>query len=267
MTVTPEVLFVSPHADDVCLSLAGVCSHVAGPKRLLTVFSRSEWVDPAWPGPRGPDAVSETRRREDEAFCAAFGFDYEALGLPDTSVRHQRSWGLREPTRDDPALQGRLELALLAAVDAGAVALLVAPLGLGRHADHLVCARAVREVAAERSVPVAYYEDLPYAEELTRWRIALSARRLDGRLRPFVVRTRLTLGEKLAAAHLYASQCEAPLLESVGAHSAALAGGGSPVPSAPIVERLWAPADAVDLAAVFAAARVERERRSALAVR
>jgi LmbE family N-acetylglucosaminyl deacetylase len=87
--------------------------------------------------------------------------------------------------------------------------LVLSPLGVGRHVDHIVTSNALRRVAMGRAMNVALYEDLPYATGLfpvaapdsveaalgrTSWRVTS----------PLVVS--VDLPGKLAAIGAYASQ-------------------------------------------------------------
>lgn len=239
-----KALFVSPHSDDVCLSMAGFASRVAAPKHLLTVFSASAWTEHTWQGSRAEEDVSARRTAEDLAFCSMFHFDYHCLGLPDSSIRHEGRGNLRHPSGDETDLQLEVQQAILALADRHEYDALVAPLGIGGHADHVVCHRAVRHVAKKVGVPTVFYEDLPYANELPLWRISVAARMVNPRLTPVPCRTSMRPARKLKTCHLYETQRNEIIFAALVEHSARLCARfghalGIDDPFDEVVERLW----------------------------
>jgi LmbE family N-acetylglucosaminyl deacetylase len=240
-----SVLFVSPHADDVCLSVGGLVAQTSAPKHLLTVFSESMWAEPTWGGPREPEAVSAARVAEDRRFCSLSGLTYHSLGLADTSMRHARLLDLRTPVGDEGELVTRAAEGIRATAAEVDADVLVAPLGLGGHPDHVVCARASAEAAAGLVGAVAFYEDLPYATELRMWRIARVARRMGAR-EAVVFLTRATIAERVDAAGIYESQRKEAILATMAEHSARLSGRRRQDPPGYSVERLWASAPSAE---------------------
>src|SRR5690348_4316524 len=87
MAGAPDVIYVSPHADDVAFSAAGrLAREVAAGARaqVLTLFEA--------PDGQGPDSFSDrqARRAEDEAFAAAFGVELQRGPWADAIVRRRR---------------------------------------------------------------------------------------------------------------------------------------------------------------------------------
>jgi LmbE family N-acetylglucosaminyl deacetylase len=174
MAGVPDVIFVSPHADDVAFSAAGrlVREVAAGARvQLLTVFEA--------PDGEGPDSFSDRRARqaEDEAFAAAFGVERVRGPWADAIVRRRRYRApaqLFAPLRADEApLVDAVRARLQQAVDGGCRRLL-APLGVGGHADHQIAHAAA---AGVRGAEVEYYEDTPYV--LTPYQLPRRLARLD----------------------------------------------------------------------------------------
>lgn len=169
-----EVLYVSPHADDVAFSVAGrLAADVAAGARVtvLTLFEA--------PQDAGPADFSDqaARRDEDEAFAAAFGARLERGGFRDAIVRRRR---YRAPQRlfaplraDEAPLVDEVRAALQARVDGGCRRV-VAPLGVGGHVDHQIAHAAA---AALVGADVVYYEDAPYV--LTPFQLPRRLARLD----------------------------------------------------------------------------------------
>src|SRR3954470_14139520 len=159
-----EVLYVSPHADDVAFSAAAqLARDVAGGARgtVVTLFEPPE----------------AERRAEDEAFARAFGATLLRGEWPDAIVRRRRYRSpaqLFAPLRRDEAPLVEAVRALLQARVDGGCRRVVAPLGVGGHVDHQVAHAACRALVG---ADVAYYEDTPYV--LTPFQLPRRLARLD----------------------------------------------------------------------------------------
>lgn len=183
------VVVVSPHLDDAVLSCGALLSHLARrcPVTVLTVFT--EAAPPPWSLPArrqvrtvglGAEALFEERRAEDNAVLAELGAAAVHLGLrdalfrrvgePPSGPRRQGGWPTYPTFRFDAA-RGRI-----ARSDAGLPAqvgariaevvrtcradVVFAPLGVGRHVDHVIIRRAAQYLQS----PTVYYSDFPYSE-------------------------------------------------------------------------------------------------------
>ncbi len=164
-------LLVSPHLDDVAFSCGGIAAKLAraGWRVVVaTLFTRS--VHPATgfalecQRDKGlPDTVDymALRRAEDMNAAAALGASVLHLDLPEASHRgYGSARALFEAPREDDAVEPGTS-ALARAVASFAPALVLAPLGCGRHVDHVRTIDAV--LALQRSeAALAFYRDTPY---------------------------------------------------------------------------------------------------------
>jgi LmbE family N-acetylglucosaminyl deacetylase len=171
-------IFVSPHADDAVLSCGGTIAALAeaGRRPLIATVFAGEVVDEMaggfarWKHARwklqNVDEVRRQRAAEDVAAATAVGADLVWLGLPDAIYRGERY------TSDQELYSGRLaladvELAYLVATEILSLpgttpeSDVFVPLGIGSHADHLVCFVAAQSLA-DRNVRVLAWEDVPY---------------------------------------------------------------------------------------------------------
>lgn len=240
-------LVLSPHLDDGALSCGGalavwaaagerpvVVTVCAGrPAGNLTPFARFQHA--RWGG--AADLV-ERRRAEDARGLARLGATPVWLEYLDCIYRGERyatEEALFGPVAPDEAglpAQIAAEIAALWAVTARAT--LYAPLGLGNHVDHQLV-RAAGELVRARGLPVAWYEELPYAARPggAAQRRALTAGRWAA-----LVPIGAVLAQKIAAVAEYASQLPV-LFGAAAAMPAALrayaeaVGGGAPA------ERYW----------------------------
>ncbi len=152
-----RLALISPHPDDIALSIGGVIGRIATAEVLLvTCFSES-----------CSDAVTDRadftslRATEDDAYAADLGVQLVRLDFPDTNVRSRAGqWPLLP--EDEAALRVRLRERIKAAVHKWDASVVFVPLGVGDHLDHVHC----REAALD-SLPsdaLVFYEDLPYAD-------------------------------------------------------------------------------------------------------
>lgn len=224
---------LSPHQDDAALSLAmtiRVAARNGHPVRVVNCFTVSNFAPHSTA--RGAAEVGELRRAEDREFASRAGVAVEMvdLGMEDAPIR------LRCTVLDVRRLvMGRRERADAAriadAVSRFAEGVVLAPLGLGRHIDHLV----VREAAAllaRSGRKVVFYEDLPYAAELRECCILRTAdgaaARLGARLHGGLVRDPEAASRKRFAIEAYGSQLAVCQIDSIVEYGARRGG-----------ERLW----------------------------
>jgi LmbE family N-acetylglucosaminyl deacetylase len=182
------VVAVSPHLDDAVLSCGALLEHLARrcPVTVVTVFTAASprpWPLPASRQMRAigePDAERFYRQRqeEDSAVLADMGVGRAHLGFPDALFRRVGPGPGRLPGRPRrpayptfrfDAARGRIaaadarltdEVAVAIGSVAGDARLVLAPLGVGRHVDHLITRAAIRDLAPD----AVYYSDFPYSE-------------------------------------------------------------------------------------------------------
>jgi LmbE family N-acetylglucosaminyl deacetylase len=166
-----RILAVSPHYDDVPLSLGqSLLDGVLADHEVTVgvVFGRSNftrWFHPTrtrWP------LATAIRRAEERWNAVRFGYRTviasreEALlrlGTTDTAVFLDPGYDPTGSAELDPVVR-------LLARWADGIDLVLCPLGVGGHVDHLIAAEAGRRLAAQ-GVPVGYYADRPYATFVT----------------------------------------------------------------------------------------------------
>jgi LmbE family N-acetylglucosaminyl deacetylase len=148
---------ISPHPDDMALSIGGLMGRIATADVLLiTCFSQS-----CWSALSDCEDFSKLRAMEDDAYAADLGVNIVRLNFPDTNVRsHVGRWSLRQT--EEAVLRAQLREQLEETVKRWNASATFVPLGVGGHQDHLHC----REAAVD-SLPadaLVFYEDLPYAD-------------------------------------------------------------------------------------------------------
>jgi LmbE family N-acetylglucosaminyl deacetylase len=212
----PPLVVLSPHPDDAAFSVSLTIRTAlarALPVRVITVFSRSFFA------PFGPDgdtdAVTALRRAEDDRWSRRLGplLTRVDLELPDAALTLERA-GDTDPIAPlelvGPDAVRRDVVASLLGPHVADASLVLAPLGLGRHLDHII----VRD-AAITCVPaphLMFYEDLPYAAELDEaslCAVVASEERPSGRdLYPFITDVSSDPADKYRDIMTYRSQID-----------------------------------------------------------
>ncbi len=167
-----KVLVLSPHYDDVPLSLAHslTSGSLANCEvRSLVIFGRSNWT--RWFTPTASRAWLATgiRRTEEMVASRRFGYRWRPANFAEAILRGDvDSNSLLDPSADMTGHPLTAEVAAriveeIAATGAQAV---LCPVGLGGHVDHLTVTAAACSSAVGDLAPVAFYEDRPYAGHL-----------------------------------------------------------------------------------------------------
>ena len=211
-----ETVLLSPHPDDAAFSLGGVLQGggLPDPVVLVTLFGRSNFMRDGGFSPDWPE-VTRRRRGEEETFAASLGLELVYHEMPEVSLRDQRLFapGSDEDLTPPPGLEDAIARALEERVPA----LVLAPLGLGDHRDHKIVCRSASRTAAARELPLAYYEDLPYAARLSERDILRRVAAVGPGLVPRVFPLG-SLAAKLEQLRLYDSQVGEDDLELIRCH-------------------------------------------------
>lgn len=171
-----KILVVAPHRDDAAFSLGLSIEHWldAGHRvHVLNCISQSAFApysdaEALHPNDR-TSFVSAVRKREDAAWNKLLGgrVRFTELDMLDAPLRLVCS--VEEvftlPIRPGDRAVARIAGAIGKMVSKGPPGdlAIVLPLAVGEHIDHRVTRRAGIEALAAGAVPVAFYEDLPYA--------------------------------------------------------------------------------------------------------
>ena len=170
-----RVLVVSPHFDDVPLSLGQ--SLVDGDLRSCRVqvrvaFGRTNWTRWVHPTPGRARPVSWWRRAEEFVASLRFRYRWRAASWAESLLRtgdlDPSSFLDPHPDLSSDPLVGELAgwLADLVGSADGAADLVLVPAGIGGHVDHRLIALAAVALLERTTVPVGFYEDRPYVAYL-----------------------------------------------------------------------------------------------------
>jgi hypothetical protein len=238
-----ELTIVSPHRDDVPFSLyLSLCRWRSLPVKLnvVTVFTISTYAPRASIVARHCDCatsiVTSLRRREDRR---VFNLIDNRIGVEDLDF-------LDAPLRlgipadlvckpQSPPIESRPEVETLSRHFRKFFlrGLVLAPLALGNHIDHLT----VRAAAIRGSVPhkLGFYEDLPYAtwvsEDSLRETVAYAEQSTRVPLRGSLIRRKAYISRKRRTVSRYQSQISRSEANAIAAFAANYRSG----------ERIWVP--------------------------
>ncbi len=152
-----DYIYLSPHPDDVIFSCGGTiaCRHQKGLRQLvvtlcstLPVLAKFQW---------------HQRVDEDLRALNICGIDGVLAGFLDAPFRHpayQNAHHLFAPPVADDLMPKQVEQLVAALEEQNQGATLYAPLGVGRHVDHLIAFEAAQRTGQFHAVH--FYEDFPY---------------------------------------------------------------------------------------------------------
>ncbi len=234
------VIFLSPHQDDIALSIAEtfqLCGQMEIKAQLLTVFSKSAYTV-KHNTPRDLMEMPKLRCEEEKSFINAYypACEYKTLGyksaLDRKSIKNPRV--KKNASEEDIGLRNAIAGKIKESMDTAT--LIFTPLGLGFHLDHLLLREAVlQNLCYLKELNIIFYEDLPYCAENPDKEIQKIVSRLSYRLpRPL---TKLLCGVKDIEERVdicrrfYPSQMKKTHLKQVSQHLTRM--GRRPA------ERLW----------------------------
>ena len=161
---TARLLVISPHPDDAALSVGGLLHILAGSwqRHIGTLVGHSGYELHNTAEDSDVADVSARRKAEDQRFADIIGATLHYGTALDAPLRHP----ILSPYREPRGLQvSEFEIMIEALVQDIRPRLILAPLGIGGHADHIAARRAAGTVARRRSVDLLLYEDLPYVAQ------------------------------------------------------------------------------------------------------
>jgi LmbE family N-acetylglucosaminyl deacetylase len=200
-------VFLSPHSDDLALSLGGFALRAASQVEILAlnIFSRSNHLVGA-SMPQDPEKVTCLRKAEEMSYMDSIGARVEFLDFNEAPLRAADSDAATRSVkkRVGQAILGFLERS--EDIDA-----LCFPLGIGGNLDHLMVRQIVCQLAPTlqaRGMDLYAYEDLPYAAvHEPEWQHVLQQMRSNGfSLSPVATDITEVLEEKCRRLELYRSQ-------------------------------------------------------------
>ena len=206
-----HILLFSPHSDDIAYSIGGTIAKLIQRKirnkTMVSVFTKSKYG----PGLRTTSAqyVSNIRKREDKRFARSLQLARIDLNFPEPTLRGYTDDKaiFRVGSSDKDPITQKVEGEICrVAKKFGEETILVAPLGLGNHIDHLIVRDACLRASQKHSLNINFYEDLPYAAYLSLNEIVKVIRRFLPDLLPQLSDVTRYLSQKILCLLIYESQ-------------------------------------------------------------
>ncbi len=231
-----RVTVLSPHRDDAAfslyLSLKRWCRSGVDVS-VLNFFTVSAYGRST--AGSGPEIISLVRKAEDRRVLSFIGrsIRVQDCDLLDAPLRLAVSPdAVFRPETQALAAASEPEVAALIRANARS-GLLITPLGLGGHVDHIAVHRAA--MACPNKQRLAFYEDLPYAawtpDTILSRHIRETEAKAEVRLRPAIIRREGAAWQKQSAVAQYQSQITPEEAALISKYSGRYGGG----------ERLWIP--------------------------
>jgi LmbE family N-acetylglucosaminyl deacetylase len=200
-------LILSPHPDDAALSLGGsiATNLLPPPITLLTIFGRSHYSEQT-PGGGEVEQITALRHAEEIAYAHRRDLELVWLACEEAGLR----LGLARvfAQRGQPPVDCGRENDIVAAARGVGAALVLAPLAVGEHVDHVIVHRLANHAAG--GAALAYYEDLPYAARVSERSLRARAEECAADLTPVELALgKAGLAAKLEDLQLYPSQMTA----------------------------------------------------------
>lgn len=209
-----RVLAVSPHLDDAILSAGAALGNLASRQHsvhVLTLFAgdaptevspMAQHLHGQW---RLGAGVAAERRSEDQEACRLLGLQPHHGAHCDVIYRKDSEGGwVCESSEDLYTDSVAAEVGMILQLDQSIVAVaeevrpdvLFAPLGIGRHIDHLLVNAAALQVAKRLHLPLVRWHDVPYRQRERFYEVSTDLNEL----------TVECTAAKLSAAECYVSQ-------------------------------------------------------------
>jgi hypothetical protein len=213
----PGAVFISPHHDDVCFSLAATVSGIRS-GQLINVYTRSDYAVVPIPPLPGKDQqvshITSLRAREDRMFADACSLTRHDLMQDEPSLRGIHPFDLDGLRAESERLDSVLirHILDLERTPGRNKPVLFCPMGIGGHRDHVAVLMAVVAVlpGLRRLYDIRFYEDLHYAScaelrlaGLQRFSSLLEGERLD---REVVALSPEAFARKMSLVGMYHSQ-------------------------------------------------------------
>lgn len=242
-----KIIVLSPHRDDAAFSVGLAIDawlNAGHTVQVVNCFTQSDYAPYSDVGSLHPNDrtsfVSALRRREDMAWqkLANGRLQFRDLDLLDAPLRlncrldELATVDIRPGDRAVARIAGAVaKLTRGATPETTALAV---PLSIGDHIDHRVTRRAALETLSGTHLPLAFYEDLPYAARIGEAATGNRAIEAELSLKPTYVSPAsedpsIGMGRKLRIAQCYDSQVDSEVVQSIAEFSLSYDGR----------ERLW----------------------------
>ncbi len=157
-----KIVVVAAHSDDAAFCLGGYLSEFDGEKKIINVFSTC--VCSIIKELKTPEEITYVNNREEEQFAKKIGARLKFLKENEVLLRGYLYWKGKVIKNIDKELimrvSKKIEKEILKANEA------YFPISIGDHIDHKILF-IIGQKLAKKGYPILFYEDLPYAWEIS----------------------------------------------------------------------------------------------------
>ncbi len=223
MTTRRRVTVVSPHFDDVPLSLGQSLRDGALSRcevRVRVAFGRTNWTTWVHPTPGRAPLIGGWRMAEETLAARRFGYRFTVARWDEALLR----WGAMDRQLLDAGadlsaepLVGEVSAWLELVLEQREMQpdLLLVPAGLGGHVDHRIVAEAAAALCTTSRVPIGFYEDRPYVAHLDKGTVSDQLGQLGLELQPHAVSGPVSRSTQRLVRRCYPSQMDPYFLQAM----------------------------------------------------
>lgn len=202
-----KTILISPHSDDIAFSIGGslLQNYFTRPILMVTIFSRSNYSPCIKMS--NSEMVSKVRHFEDVDFTNKLDIEFQSFNFSEPTLRgHSRkNIFVNNNTISDP-IYIDVYHALSKLIKSYQCELIVSPMGLGNHMDHINVSDICLRIAKENNIRIIFYEDLHYASRLSFKQIKKIANSIDPNLEYLKINITPIFYDKIENIKLYKTQ-------------------------------------------------------------
>ncbi len=215
-----RTILVSPHSDDIAFSLGGTLlqDFFHGPFLMVTIFTKSNFS----PCIKILDSemISKVRHLEDVEFADKLEIKFQSFSFSESPLRgySRRDIFANNNPASDP-IYTEVYCALSKLIKSYRCELIVSPMGLGNHIDHIIVCNICCRIAKENNIRIVFYEDLCYASQLTLKQIKVRAKSISPDLQPWNINITPIFNNKIENIKLYKTQASRIFQTMIKSHA------------------------------------------------
>lgn len=169
--LTSDILIISPHMDDAVISLGGFIKVCGKPVFIVDVFGYDPWTRPPFSKVNKKSNI-EVRKKEEGENQKLYNYQVEFWNYKAAwKERGYLDWQGEVDWDRDGKLISNLKDRVLRVISEKQFKIVIFPLAVGGHIDHLICNHIALSISGYfcREVRFLFYEDLPYAFNPALW--------------------------------------------------------------------------------------------------
>lgn len=215
-----KTILVSPHSDDIAYSIGGTLlqNFFNRPILMVTIFTKSNYSPCIKIS--GSEIISKLRHLEDIGFTDKLEMGYQGLNFDEPPLRGYSRMGIftNNNPNSDP-IYTEVHNSLLKLIKSYPCDLIVSPMGLGNHIDHIMLCDICCRIAKENNIRIVFYEDLQYASTLTLKQIKVRAYSINPHLKYFNINVSPIFNDKIENMKFYKTQARRTVFTLIKSHA------------------------------------------------